>query len=102
MSDIEYLYARAYGGRDSSLIRFRITKRTAKRVYYLRKEEIVDARGELIETFGGIILISGKDDVVSFVDRQKLEADGKVCNRGVHPANADRHLYASLQGLLND
>ena len=64
MSDIEYLYARAYGGRESSLIRFRITKRTAKRVYYLRKEEIVDARGELIETFGGIILISGKDNVL--------------------------------------
>lgn len=60
------------------LISFRITKKTAKRIYYVRRESRVVDELE-----------------VGFVDRQKLEADGEVRNRGVHWSQHDSTLYAT-------
>ena len=43
---IEYLYGRdRCGGDCNSIYRFRITKRTAKRIFYIRKGEYIDGRG---------------------------------------------------------
>jgi hypothetical protein len=96
---VEYLYARdRYGCDDSGdyygpcpcralprqeawqyhLVPFRITKKTAKRIYYVRRES---RHADELE--------------VGFVDRQKLEVDGEVSNRGVHWSQVDSHLYAA-------
>ena len=96
---VEYLYGYFYGGDDISLKRFRITKRTAKRIYYSREAEYINEHGEPID-FGNIRSSSSNDNVIGYVNRQKLEADGKVDNRGVHWSASDSTLYASLQGLL--
>jgi hypothetical protein len=66
------------------LIPYRITKKTAKRIYYIRREPHRD--GQVIST----------DELeIGYVDRQKLEADGEVSNRGVHWSQDDSHLYAT-------
>ena len=58
------------------IVRFQITKKTAKRIYYIR-------RG-----FGFA------DPEIGYVSRQELEANGEVRNRGVHWSSTDRLLYA--------
>ena len=100
---VEYLYSNSWGSEYGLLhfCRFRITKRTAKRVYYLRKDEPIDEHGEPID-FGNIKDLTVDDDI-GFVDRQKLAAEGHVYNnRGRHWSSADYQLYASLEGLLTD
>jgi hypothetical protein len=103
---IEYLYgstSRYSGpsGPDGSLVLFRITKKTAKRIFYVREQERIDEHGEPSRDFPGIREVYSKDTVIGFVNRQKLEADGKVDNNGVPWSSADSCLYASLQGLLD-
>jgi hypothetical protein len=95
---IEYLYGHTLGGEDSpgSPIRFRITKKTAKRVFYVRDGELLDARGEPGRD------VQGNDYGIGYVNRQKLEADGSVYNRGVHWCRPDFHLYASFEALMGD
>ena len=88
---VEYLYSRAHHDGEIYLYRFQIAKRTAKRVYYLRKEELIDEHGGLYETGIEDTTYNG---VVGFVDRQQLEAEGFVWS------NSDGHLYASLSRLL--
>ena len=71
---IEYLYGRDRCGGDCNFIyRFRITKRTAKRIFYIRKGEYIDEHGEPIDY--GISLRRLLRQRDRFVDRQKLEAD---------------------------
>ena len=78
---IEYLYGRdRCGGDCNSIYRFRITKRTAKRIFYIRKGEYIDEHGEPID-YGNITSTADYDNEIGFVDRQKLEADGNVYNR---------------------
>ena len=100
---VEYLYS--WGSHisdfDSScerwIERYQIVKRTKRRVYYVREGEHIDQHGELLD-----IIRRGYDDEIGFVDRQKLEADGSVTNRGRHWSAADYHLFASLQTVLVD
>lgn len=79
---VEYLF-----GVDSSVadddrfyepprvVQFRITKKTAKRIYYVASEDW-EARRR-----------------TGFVNRQRIEADGEVYQRGRHWSAPDFHLY---------
>ncbi|MFF9003708.1 hypothetical protein ACF1GW_39085 [Streptomyces achromogenes] len=78
----EYLYgidssvsddARFYQG--PRVVEFRITKKTAKRIYY-----VVSADWEPRTRIG-------------FVDRQRIEADGEIYLRNRHWSAPDFHLY---------
>jgi hypothetical protein len=60
---------------DHHVIKLRITKKTAKRVYYLRPDAWADSR-------------------IGFVDRQQLEADGKVWRRSSGWWEPDAEVYA--------
>lgn len=80
---IEYLYAieaEHYEGDDSRfyvpkrVITFRITKKTAKRIYYLRREQ-----------FGRM--------EVGYVDRQQIEADGELFRKSAGWWELDARLY---------
>ena len=48
---VEYLYGYSMGGEESSghPVRYRVTKKTAKRIYYLRAEEWLDHHGEPLD-----------------------------------------------------
>jgi hypothetical protein len=94
----EYLYGHTIGGEDSDgcPVRFRINKKTAKRIYYVRHAEYLDAHGEPRRD------VKGNDYGRGYVDRQKLEADGSVRNRGVHWSASDSHLYPSFEALMGD
>jgi hypothetical protein len=98
---VEYLYGHSHGGEDSPghPVRYRITKKTAKRVYYVRQEEWLDERGELQSRQP---YTPTDDERIGFVNRQKLDADGNVYNRGVHWCYPDFHLYVSLEACLGD
>lgn len=80
----EYLYGISsprFDGDDSryyvpaEVVRFRITKKTPKRIYY-----IVSASWELGPRIG-------------FVDRQRIEVDGEIYNRSRSWSDSDFHLY---------
>jgi hypothetical protein len=94
---VEYLYGSWWDGEDGKSLpyRFRITKKTAKRIFYSRS-------GEQIDDFGEPQWVRDRDNEIGYVNRQKLEADGEVDNRGVHWCQPDSHLYISLQRLLAD
>lgn len=79
---VEYLYGTYYYVSDDNrfpdrrgVTEFPITKKTAKRIYYLRDD----------------------DAGTGFVDRQVLERDGKVVNRGRMPHETDFRLYATRE-----
>jgi hypothetical protein len=92
---VEYLYGRTDGschwdgnqcgcddleGRakwDYHIVGFRITKKTPKRVYYVRKQDSWEPDGV----------------VIGYVDRQKLEADGEASPRSDNWWAADSTLY---------
>jgi hypothetical protein len=99
---VEYLYGYTRGGEDSDgyPVRFRILKKTAKRIYYLDDEEPADEQRRAKYAAMGIRDL--RDGRVGFVDRQKLEEKGNIYNTGRHRCYADFHLYASLEGLLSD
>jgi hypothetical protein len=102
---VEYLYGESWSSSDDGysssgyvFYRFRITKRTAKRVFYVSKGEWIDERGEPDIRYPNIKNLD--DEEIGFVDRQKLEAEGRVDNRGRHWSSPDSELYASLEGML--
>jgi hypothetical protein len=64
------------------VVRFPITKRTAKRIYYVRGERWNRDR-------------SGQEPDIGYVNRQEMEEKGEVCNRGVHWCRPDSRLYAA-------
>lgn len=79
---VEYLYGVATGRYDAddewqpaSVVSFRITRKTPKRIYYVRSERIPG------------------DVVIGYVDRLRLEADGEVCNRSAGWWSPDYRLY---------
>jgi hypothetical protein len=94
---IEYLYGHTMGGEDSpgSVVRFQITKKTAKRIFYSRACETINEHGELTEH-----QFHRYEDETGYVDRQKLEANGEVYNRSKGWWDAEYHLHASLEGAL--
>jgi hypothetical protein len=98
---VEYLYGYSRGGEDSPghPVRYRITKKIAKRVFYVRHEEWLDERGELQSHQ---FYAPTDDGRIGFVNRQKLDADGNVYNRGVHWCCPDFHLYVSLEACLGN
>jgi hypothetical protein len=79
---VEYLYGINSSVADDSrfyepprVVRFQITKKTPKRIYYVRRND-----GIRVET--------------GYVDRQQIEADGEIYNRGAGGWWApDFHLY---------
>jgi hypothetical protein len=73
---IEYLYGESYY-EGFHLHEFRVTKKTTKRIYYIRRQ------------------YQGRDPEIGFVDRQELEAKGEVRNRGVHWSSNDSVLYSA-------
>jgi hypothetical protein len=83
---------------DGCPVRFRITKRTSKRVFYIRNEECLDQHGEPLG-LGNILRLN--DERFGYVDCLKLEADGEVYNHGVHWCEPDFHLHISLGHLLS-
>jgi hypothetical protein len=94
---VEYLYGHTHGEiTPGSPVRFRIAKKTTKRVFYIRHEELLDAHGEPRRD------VRGNDYGIGYVNRQKLEADGSVYNHGVHWCRSDFHLYTSFEGLMGD
>jgi hypothetical protein len=95
------LYGHTCGGEETAgyPVRFRIVKKTAKRVYYLLKEEEIDQYGRPVE-HEFVRHTSDRDNDIGFVDRQKLEATGEVYNHGRHWCYADFHLHVSLESLL--
>ena len=101
----EYLYGWSTWFSDidstqhASFKRFRITKKTAKRVFYLRDGERIDEHGEPID-YGGIRDLTYSDDETGFVDRQKLEQDGRVHNYARHWTARDYELFISLEAML--
>jgi hypothetical protein len=82
---VEYLYAATAWWpegpyeRVCKVIPFRITRKTPKRIYYVRSER------------------RGEDPQIGYVDRLVLERDGEVHNRGVHWCKDDSHLYATRE-----
>jgi hypothetical protein len=98
---VEYLYGYSGGGEDTPghPVRFQIVKKTAKRIYYLLVEQEIDRHGEPI---GEPWSARYSEDAVGFVDRQKLEVDGHVYNRGRHWCYPDFHLHVSLESVLGD
>jgi hypothetical protein len=98
---VEYLYGYSRGGEDTPghPVRYRITKKTAKRVYYVRQEEWLDERGELQSHQP---YAPTDDERIGFINRQKLDANGEVHNHGVHWWRPDFRLYASLEAVLGD
>jgi hypothetical protein len=79
---VEYLYALHHYVSDAGWIpdewsvrSFRITKKTPKRVYYVRRS------------------YAGEEPEIGFVNRQELEANGSVRNRGVHWCMDDSELF---------
>jgi hypothetical protein len=102
---VEYLYSNKYNdselGEKSyySYYRFRILKRTKKRIFYLRKKEEIDEHGVPID-YANIISSSDTDDNTGMIDRQKLEAEKRVSSG--HTWDYDWHLFASLEDALAD
>lgn len=102
---VEYLYSgkRDYDDYDSRsylvFYRFRITKRTAKRIFYVRGHERIDEHSEPIDDGNFGFIARDTDNDIGFVDRMKLETEGHVYNRGHHWSSEDHHLYASLETL---
>lgn len=86
---VEYLY-----GYDGHPVRFRITKKTSKRVFYRRSQQQIDQHDEPVEDFGRL-----HEDEVGYVDRQKLEADDEIRSRRYW--SADYHLFTSFEGMWN-
>jgi hypothetical protein len=83
---IEYLYS-------SHSYKFQITRKTAKRVFYIRQPLPIEEP----EYYGVTILRSSED--VGYVDRLKLEAEGGVYNGGRHWSAEDYHLYLSIDHM---
>jgi hypothetical protein len=98
---VEYLYGTHGRNEDRSPIRFQITKKTPKRVFYIREGEWLDRSGVLQRyPDGRPITTNHGDGCIGYVNRQKLETDGSVYNDGVHWSASDHHLYASFEGLM--
>jgi hypothetical protein len=100
---VEYLYSvdrhdEGWGSWGSSIKRYRIVKRTKARVFYARSFERIDIHGEPDPRYPPSRRFGS--DEIGFVDRQKLEADGEVTNKGRHWSSDDYKLYASLDDML--
>jgi hypothetical protein len=65
---------------DGSPVRFRIVKKTAKRICHSRAYECLDERGQ--PDGSGPRDYRDYEDNIGFVDRQEREAKGCVYNRG--------------------
>ncbi len=83
LGTVEYLYGtRVEWPEDGPEIRetvpFRVTRKTAKRVYYVRQQ------------------YRGGRETIGFVDRDALERDGEVTRRSGHWWEEDSRLFATL------
>lgn len=87
----EYLYGETsyISDYDNSYVHhvheFQVTRKTAKRIYYIREPQRVYHDND------GSELVSPPE--VGFVDRQEIESKGEVRNRGVHWSARDSRLY---------
>lgn len=83
---VEYLYG--HSDYSNGFSRFQIVKKTAKRIYYLRRGEEIDHNGEPNNPLA--YLTPADHYGTGFVDRQKMEREGNV-----------HDLYSSL-GYLSE
>jgi hypothetical protein len=86
---VEYLYGCSRG----RPVRFRITKKTPKRIFYLRAAEVLFTSGEPDPSPN----FAPDDSRTGLVNRQKIEADGEIYNRARHWCRPDWHLWLSFQ-----
>jgi hypothetical protein len=86
---VEYLYGYAHG----QPVRFRIAKKTAKRLFYIRRYEDLDINGEPTGEVGPL----EDAETIGFIDRGKLEETGQVHNDRLRWTMADSRLYASFK-----
>jgi len=99
---VEYLYAydvgwSDWGERYVDFYRFRVTRRTAKRVFYVRDAEFIDESGEPRDDGA----VRNRDGEIGFVHRGTLAKDGFATNRS-RVWEPDYQLYASLAALHAD
>ncbi|AVH58408.1 MULTISPECIES: hypothetical protein [Streptomyces] len=89
LTPVEFLYGINSSVSDDSrfyepprVVQFRITKKTPKRIYYVRRERIPG------------------DIEIGYVNRQQIEADGEIYNHGAGGWWApDFHLYLTPPAL---
>lgn len=77
---VEYLYGSSGSNLPPWVVQFRITKKTAKRVYFVRHDD--------------------PDAKIHYVDRQELESRGKAVNRSVGWWSAASTLYRNRRDAL--
>ena len=99
----EYIYGGRWGGdlSRSYLLRFRVTKRTAKRIYYQRPGERIDQHGNPYAEaqFGtGDSDLPRKEASLGSIDRWEFTVRGRVIN--ISRGSGERRMYAKLADLI--
>jgi hypothetical protein len=96
---VEYLYSYEYAFNDDNseshvYHRYGIIKKTAKRIYYDRRGEYRLANVRDDPWRKGHLDNNGR---IGFVDREKLELEGRVYNNGRHWSDDDSRLFLRLE-----
>jgi hypothetical protein len=99
----EYIYGGWWGSdlSRSYVLRFRVTKRTAKRIYYQRPGERIDQHGNSYdeEQFGIKDSDLPKEETsIGSVDKWEFTIRGRVFNSS--RGGGERRLYAKLADLI--
>jgi hypothetical protein len=99
----EYIYGGWWGGElsNSLIYRFRVTKRTAKRIYYQRPGERIDQHGNPYDEAQFGIRDSDlprEESSIGSIDRWQFEARGRVFN--ISRGGSERRMYADLADLI--
>ena len=99
----EYIYGGWWGGdlSRSYLLRFRVTKRTAKRIYYQRPGERIDQHGNPYDEAQFGIKDSDlprKEASIGSIDRWEFTVRGRVIN--ISRGGGERRMYANLADLI--
>ena len=95
----EYIYGGRWGGElsKSLMYRFRVTKRTAKRIYYQRPGERIDQHGNPYdeEEFGiKDSELPREESSIGSIDRWQFEVRGRVFN--ISRGGSETRMYADL------
>jgi hypothetical protein len=100
----EYIYGGWWGGGGLSrsyVLRFRVTKRTAKRIYYQRPGERIDQHGNRYDEEQLGLRDSDlptEESSIGSIARWEFEARGRVFN--ISRGGSERRMYADLADLI--
>ena len=99
----EYIYGGRWGGdlSRSYVLRFRVTRRTAKRIYYQRPGERIDQHGNPHdeEQLGiGDSNLPREEASIGSIDRWEFTVRGRVIN--ISRGGGERRMYADLADLI--